>query len=150
MLMPALIEYIAKMVLLVSEGYISGSHATAITEVWKAFALFFASLAETARMYDFDFITLDVAYFPTGTRLLGVLLPTISLLLPSSHNSSSPVVAQSIKQLLSYATISPAAFKEAASKLDGSTRELLEQSVRKAVGGGAQAASVQSTRRRSF
>ncbi|KAF9069763.1 clathrin-coated vesicle protein [Rhodocollybia butyracea] len=119
-LMPALIEYIAKMVPLVNDGSISDSHATAINEVWKAFAIFFGSLAEAAR-----------------TRLLGVLLPTISLLLASSSQSSSPppVVAQSIKQLLSYATTSPAAFKEAASKLDVPTRELLESSIRKAVGG---------------
>ncbi|KAJ3852125.1 clathrin-coated vesicle protein [Lentinula lateritia] len=118
LLMPALIEYIAKMVPLVNDGSISENHATAISEVWKAFAIFFGSLTEGAR-----------------TRLLGVFLPTISLLLANSQNSPSPVVAQSIKQLLSYATISPAAFKEAASKLDAPTRELLETSVRRAVGG---------------
>ncbi|KAJ3824050.1 clathrin-coated vesicle protein [Lentinula raphanica] len=128
LLMPALIEYIAKMVPLVNDGTISESHATAISEVWKAFAIFFGSLTEAAR-----------------TRLLGVLLPTISLLLANSQNSPSPVVAQSIKQLLSYATISPAAFKEAASKLDVPTRELLELSIRRAVGGGPQTTVVQNT-----
>ncbi|KAJ3781084.1 clathrin-coated vesicle protein [Lentinula aff. detonsa] len=128
LLMPALIEYIAKMVPLVNDGSISESHATAINEVWKAFAMFFGSLTEAAR-----------------TRLLGVLLPTISLLLANSQNSPSPVVAQSIKQLLSYATISPTAFKEAASKLDAPTRELLETSIRRAVGGGPQTATVQNT-----
>ncbi|KIK61652.1 hypothetical protein GYMLUDRAFT_73165 [Collybiopsis luxurians FD-317 M1] len=128
LLMPALVQYIAKMVPLVSDGSISENHATAISEVWKAFAILFGSLAEATR-----------------TRLLGVLLPTISLILASSQGSSSPVVAQSIKQLLSYATMSPAAFKEAASKLDPSTRELLEQSVRKAVGGSTQTGTVQNT-----
>ncbi|KAJ3730050.1 hypothetical protein DFJ43DRAFT_1000397, partial [Lentinula guzmanii] len=128
LLMPALIEYIAKMVPLVNDGSISESHATAINEVWKAFAMFFGSLTEAAR-----------------TRLLGVLLPTISLLLANSQHSPSPVVAQSIKQLLSYATISPTAFKEAASKLDAPTREHLETSIRRAVGGGPQTAAVQNT-----
>ncbi|KAJ4473613.1 clathrin-coated vesicle protein [Lentinula aciculospora] len=127
LLMPALIEYIAKMVPLVNDGSIPESHATAISEVWKAFAIFFGSLAESAR-----------------TRLLGVLLPTISLLLADSQNSPSPVVAQSIKHLLSYATISPTAFKKAAAKLDAPTRELLEYSVRRAVGGGPQTVSVQN------
>ena len=78
-----------------------------------------------------------------GPRLLGVLLPTISLLL--SNNSSPPpptisttttsIMTQTTAQLLSFATISPSAFKEAAGKLDASTRELLEHSIRRAMSG---------------
>ncbi|KAF5377759.1 hypothetical protein D9757_008083 [Collybiopsis confluens] len=127
LLMPALIQYIAKMVPLVNDGSIPESHVTAINEIWKAFAILFGSMADVAR-----------------TRLLGVLLPTISLFLVNSQGSSTPVITQSIKQLLSYATISPAAFKDAASKLDVATRELLELSVRKAVGGGLQTGATQS------
>lgn len=73
-----------------------------------------------------------------GSRLLSVLLPTISLLLapdPASQPLASSVIAQTVAQLLSFATTSPSAFKEAAAMLDAPTRELLEQSIRRAVGG---------------
>ncbi|KAJ3996299.1 hypothetical protein F5050DRAFT_1807856 [Lentinula boryana] len=98
----------------------SWAHLSFTQSPFGSSPMFFVSLTEAAR-----------------TRLLGVLLPTISLLLANSQHSPSPVIAQSINlQLLSYATISPTAFKEAASKLDAPTRELLETSIRRAVGGG--------------
>jgi hypothetical protein len=46
MLIPGLIEYIAKMAPLVNDGSISEPHAAAIGEVWKAFSAFFASVPE--------------------------------------------------------------------------------------------------------
>ncbi|KAJ7205156.1 clathrin-coated vesicle protein [Mycena haematopus] len=128
MLIPGLIEYIAKMAPLVSDGSITEVHAAAISEVWKAFSAFFASVSEAHR-----------------TRLLGVLLPTITLLLTNPQAAATSVTAQSVKELLTYATLSPAAFKEAAGKLDPATRELLEQSVRRVVGAGSQSSTVQST-----
>ena len=67
-----------------------------------------------------------------------MLLPTISLLLvPNSTNQAlaDSVIAQTVAQLLSFATTSPAAFKEAAAMVDPATHELLEQSIRRAVGG---------------
>ncbi|KAJ7717234.1 hypothetical protein DFH07DRAFT_947473 [Mycena maculata] len=127
MLIPGLIEYIAKMAPLVSDGSISESHAAAIGEVWKAFSSFFTSVSENHK-----------------TRLLGVLLPTITLLLSNPQAAATPVVAQAIRELLTYATSSPAAFKEAAGKLDPPTRELLEQSVRRAVGGGSTTTAAQN------
>ncbi|KAJ3914962.1 clathrin-coated vesicle protein [Lentinula edodes] len=136
LLMPALIEYIAKMVPLVNNGSISENHGTAISEVWKPFAIFFGSLTEGARKFTVNFKVPAIHnVFLTGMRLLGVFLPTISLHLVNSQNSPSCVVAQCIKQLPSYATISSVAFKEAASKLDAPTRELMEFFVRRAVGG---------------
>ncbi|KAF7337120.1 Clathrin-coated vesicle protein [Mycena venus] len=128
MLIPGLIEYIAKMAPLVSDGSITEPHAAAIGEVWKAFSAFFASVSEAYR-----------------TRLLGVLLPTITLLLTNPQAAATPVTAQGVKELLTYATSSPAAFKEAAGKLDPATRELLEQSVRRAVGAGSQTTTSQTT-----
>jgi len=127
LLIPGLIEYIARLAPMVNDGSIPDSHAAGIGEVWKAFSAFFASVAEEHR-----------------TRLLGILLPTITLLLSSSQAAPSPVVAQSIAQLLSFATSSPAAFKEAAGKLEPSTRELLEASVRRAVGGSTGSAASQA------
>jgi hypothetical protein len=46
MLIPGLIEYIAKMAPLVSDGSITEPHAAAVGEVWKAFSAFFASVSE--------------------------------------------------------------------------------------------------------
>lgn len=45
------------------------------------------------------------------------------------------MMTQTITQLLSFATTSPSAFKEAAGKLDISARELLEHCIRRAMGG---------------
>ena len=66
----------------------------------------------------------------------------MSLLLSNQQPSATdPVRSQTATQLLSYATSSPVAFKEAASKLDQSIRDLLEQSIRRAIGSNASAAS---------
>ncbi|KAJ7211147.1 hypothetical protein GGX14DRAFT_623566 [Mycena pura] len=91
---------------LVNNGSISEPHAVAIGEVWKAFSALFASVAEDYK-----------------ARLLGVFLPTITLLL---SNPQTAVTNQSVRELLMYALASPAAFKEAAGKLDPTMRELLE------------------------
>ncbi|KAF8074912.1 clathrin-coated vesicle protein, partial [Lyophyllum atratum] len=124
LLIPGLIEFIAKMAPLVHDGSIKEPQVAAIGEVWKAFSTFFASTPENHRV-----------------RLLGVLLPTIALLLSNSQLTPAPVTSQTISQLLLYATSSPAAFKDAAAKLDNGTRELLEQSIRRAVGGTTSAAA---------
>ncbi len=74
---------------------------------------------------------------------MGVLLPTIALLLMTNPPDQGPVAnlsSQTIAQLLSFATASPAAFKDAAAKLEAPVREMLEQSIRRAVGGSAAAA----------
>jgi len=84
-----------------------------------------------------------------GSRLLGVLLPTILLLLapdPASQPLASSVIAQTVAQLLSFATTSPSAFKEAAAMLDAPGRELLEQSIRRAVGGSTSMQNATSTK----
>ncbi|KAG6888099.1 hypothetical protein C0995_010705, partial [Termitomyces sp. Mi166 len=124
LLVPGLVEYVAKMAPLVHDGTITEAQITAIGEVWKAFSAFFSSTPEAHRV-----------------RLLGVFLPTIALLLSTSQVPMTPVVSQTVSQLLQYATSSPAAFKDAAAMLDTSTRELLEQSLRRAVGGGTSTAS---------
>ncbi|KAF8648973.1 hypothetical protein AX16_006087 [Volvariella volvacea WC 439] len=119
LLFPGLIEYMAKMAPQVHENTLSESQATGVSEVWKAFSAFFGAVPEEHR-----------------ARLLGVLLPTISLLLTTQ---TSPIATQTVAQVLSYATSSPNAFKEAAGKLDPATKELLEQAIRRAVGNAAPA-----------
>jgi hypothetical protein len=127
LLIPGLIEFVAKMAPAIHDGSIIESHAAAVGEVWRAFAALFAITLEEHR-----------------PRLLGVLLPTISLLLsnnptpPAAATTSTSVASittQTIAQLLSFATTSPSAFKEAAGKLDSNTRELLEHSIRRAMSG---------------
>ncbi|TFK38873.1 clathrin-coated vesicle protein [Crucibulum laeve] len=137
LLIPGLVEFIAKMSPLVHDGSVSDSQVAAIGEVWKAFSALFTSIPEDKR-----------------SRLLGVLLPTISLLLNASQAAPTPVQSQTVSQLLSYATTSPTSFKEAAGKLDNQVRELLEQCIRRAVGGTttstAQAAAKPQISLRSF
>ena len=131
----------------IHDGSIIESHAAAIGEVWRAFAALFSTTLEENRKFSI-FVFLD--YFKNvkwrsslGPRLLGVLLPTISLLLsnnpspppPTTPTTVASITTQTIAQLLSFATTSPSAFKEAAGKLDTNTRELLEHSIRRAVSG---------------
>lgn len=57
------------------------------------------------------------------------------LLLDPSKSPTSPVHMQAVTHLLGFATGSPAAFKEAAAKLEQGIRDTLETSIRQAVGG---------------
>ncbi|KAF9499159.1 clathrin-coated vesicle protein [Pleurotus eryngii] len=127
LLLPGLIEYIAKIAPLISSGSVSDAHIVGIGEVWKAFSAIYASVPEEHR-----------------DRVLGVFLPTILLTLSNDDeatttigSTASPSLsmhASSITQILSFAALSPIAFKQAAAKLDPGARESLEQAVRKAVG----------------
>ena len=74
--------------------------------------------------------------FSQGPPLLGIFLPTLVLILDPSKSPSSPIHMQAVTHLLGFATGSPAAFKEAAGKLDQGVRDTLETSIRQAVGGG--------------
>ncbi|KDR82328.1 hypothetical protein GALMADRAFT_237575 [Galerina marginata CBS 339.88] len=127
LLVPGLIEFVAKMSPLVHDGTLSESHSAAIGEVWKAFGALLTSTSEDNR-----------------PRLLGVFLPTISLLLANTQPSqpvAASITTQTVSQLLSFATTSPVSFKDALGKLDAPTRELLELCIRRAVGGSAAGAS---------
>lgn len=138
-LFPGLIEYIAKMAPLVHDGTITESQTTGVGEVWKAFSAFFNSVGEEHRESISSFFAdAEIDLSTLGARMLGILLPTISLLL---SNQTSAVSTQTVGQLLSYATSSPEAFKEAAAKLDVSTKELLEQSIRRAMGSSSSGAA---------
>jgi HEAT repeat-containing protein 5 len=51
LLIPGLIEYIAKIAPLVVDGSISESQVAAVGEVWKAFSAFFASVPDNHRKF---------------------------------------------------------------------------------------------------
>lgn len=78
--------------------------------------------------------------------MLGVLLPTMALLLDPSRSMPSTIHTQTVTHVLALATSSPAAFKEATGKMDQAARETLETSVRQAIGGAGSAASQQSAK----
>ena len=81
--------------------------------------------------------------FPPGPNLLGILLPTVVLLLDPSKPapSSSPIHMQAVTHLLGFATGSPAAFKDATGRLSQAMRDTLEASIRQAVSGGNRTAT---------
>jgi len=56
------------------------------------------------------------------------------LLLDSSKSPTPPVHMQAVTHLIGFATGSPAAFKEAAGKLEQGVRDTLETSIRQVVG----------------
>ncbi|KAG2366768.1 armadillo-type protein [Suillus spraguei] len=120
LLLPALIQYVAKMVPWVDDGTMSEQQAISIDEVWKTFTTLVSLAKEEQR-----------------SRLLSVLLPTITLLLRPSQVPSSTIHSSGIAHLLSLAAGSPGSFKEATTQLDPSIREVLEMSIRKAVEGTA-------------
>lgn len=83
-----------------------------------------------------------------GSPVLGVFLPTIALLLSPSQAPPPALHTLAVGQLLSLATVAPAAFKEATARLDGATKDTLEASVRGALvaragGSGPQSAKPQ-------
>lgn len=129
LLMPGLIEFVAQSAGTVEGGILPETRLTALNEVWKAFSLFFSSVPEALRV-----------------RLLCVLLPTATLVLDPNCSSPSLLHTQGITHLLSYATSAPAAFKEATTTLPNTTRDVLEMSIRQAVGGMGGAKQSQATK----
>ncbi|THH07979.1 hypothetical protein EW145_g3009 [Phellinidium pouzarii] len=112
LLFPGLIEYIASVAALADDLLAQDAHMKGIDEILKAFSAFFSSTPEEFR-----------------ARTLGVLLPTIALLLDPSKSNSSPIHTLAVSQLLHLATISATAFKEATGKMDPTAKEALEISV---------------------
>lgn len=113
--------------------------------MWKAFSAIYASVPEEHRKSTIDdTLCVLTKLLDIGDRVLGVFLPTILLTLSNNEEattttgsaaSPSPSIhASGIAQILSFAALSPVAFKQAAAKLDSGARESLEQAVRKAVG----------------
>ena len=72
---------------------------------------------------------------------MGVLLPVMAMVLEPNVTPSPGLHMQSIREVLSFATASPLGFKDATTKLEPETREVLETSVRQALGTGKSNAS---------
>ncbi|KIJ41885.1 hypothetical protein M422DRAFT_60390 [Sphaerobolus stellatus SS14] len=118
LLVPGMIIYIASVAALADEPDTQKLHAPATEEILKAFSTLVPTLPEASR-----------------PGVLGILLPTLVLLLDPSKSPQSPVHVLAVTHLLGFATGSSAAFKETAGKLDQNVRDTLETSIRQAVGG---------------
>ncbi|KZW00275.1 clathrin-coated vesicle protein [Exidia glandulosa HHB12029] len=130
-LVPGMITYIARVSSLANDstGPTPDVHIKATEEALKAFTAFYNSVPESKR-----------------TLALAILLPVEVMLLDPSKAPLSHLHVNAVAQLLSFATTTPVAFKEAAAKLDPVVREKLETSVRQAIGGGSAAAPSQSAK----
>lgn len=62
-------------------------------------------------------------------------MPAMILLLDPARTTPTKMHTQAVRQLLALAAMSPSAFKEATGKLEQQMRDILETSVRQAVGG---------------
>ncbi|KAI0080179.1 ARM repeat-containing protein [Panus rudis PR-1116 ss-1] len=92
------------------------SYALLLAEIWKTFAAVVNTTPEQQK-----------------SRILGLVLPPmIPLLQVDAHQK------QVLTQILSFASASPVAFKEATAKLPSNLRETLEVSVKQALGGETQ------------
>lgn len=135
LLLPGLIHFVARISPRLDDGSLSEQNNASIEEVWRAFSALIA-LTTTEQRKRFPIIVL----FPphpanTGTRVLSIILPTVTLLLRPSQSPPSSTHSSAVTQLLSFATLSPVNFKEATAQLDSDTRETLELSIRKAIEG---------------
>lgn len=118
LLLPGLIHFVARISPRLDDGSLSEQNNASIEEVWRAFAALVALTTAEQR-----------------TRVLSIILPTVTLLLRPSQSPPSSAHSSAVTQLLSFATSSPANFKEATAQLDSDIREILELSIRKAVEG---------------
>ena len=80
------------------------------------------------------------------SRLLGVLIPAIGLLLDPTSPDPPTIHSLAVAQLLSLATASPVAFKEATAKLDATAKDILESSIRQAIGSNGASAGQSSSK----
>ncbi|KAI0030727.1 clathrin-coated vesicle protein [Vararia minispora EC-137] len=114
-LLPGTVEYVATAAVLSEDRFQMHAHLPAIEELLKAFGILFSGVAEEHR-----------------SRLMGILLPSLTTLL-DIRSPSSPLYTQVVGQLLNFASLSPAAFKEAALRLEQTARDRMESALREAL-----------------
>ncbi|EJD52751.1 ARM repeat-containing protein [Auricularia subglabra TFB-10046 SS5] len=130
-LVPGMITYIARVASLATDAETPPPeiYVKAAEETLKAFTAFYNSVPESKR-----------------TLALAVLLPVQVMLLDPARSPPSQLHVNAVAQLLSFATTTPVAFKEATAKLHAPIREKLETSVRQAIGGASAGQSAQSAK----
>lgn len=139
LLFPGMVECVARVAAL--EGEPTEIRMKIMGEIWKAFAALFTSTSEENSKHSLILYCASCSRPELGPRLLGVLLPTMTLLLDPTQTPSSALHTQTMAQVLTFVTASPPAFKEATAKLPTELKETLETSVRQALGGKKTAAN---------
>ncbi|KAI0742742.1 clathrin-coated vesicle protein [Daedaleopsis nitida] len=117
LLLPGLVECLAKAAASSDEPNPPERMLATVGEINKALSALFMSLTEELR-----------------PRALGVIMPVLILFLDPARQPALPLHTLGVTQLLSLAAASPTAFKDATGRLEPSTRETLETSVRQALG----------------
>ena len=147
LLLPSMIECVAHVAVQDDEAS-QDRRVQIVGEIWKAFGALFASTSEELRMSAIQFTTTPLTLsLPPGPRLLAVLLPTMTMTLEPSAAQPSALHTLTIRDVLAFAAAAPLAFKEATGKLGAETREVLESSVRQALGGERQQETIPTSRR---
>ncbi|KAF8315585.1 ARM repeat-containing protein [Clavulina sp. PMI_390] len=122
LLVPGLISCIANAAAFLNKGEgrseLDVLQLQAIEEVLKCFQSLFQVTPEGNR-----------------ARTLAIIMPVLILLLDPTNAPPAPPHTTAVTFLLGYAASSSAAFKEVAGRLDSSQRDILESSIRQAVGG---------------
>lgn len=126
LLIPSLIGVVSNAATCVDSQEKLAAVTPALDEALKTFTLFFNGVPEASRQ-----------------AALGVILPTLALLLDPSRTPPSPLHAQAIPLVLNFASSAPGPFKEVTDGLDTGAREVLEASVRQVVAGRQQASTAQ-------
>jgi hypothetical protein len=68
------------------------------------------------------------------SSLLGIFLPVLALFLDDAQTPSNPLHVVALSQVLNFASSNASPFREAIGKLDAPTRDILETSIRSALG----------------
>ncbi|KDQ54486.1 hypothetical protein JAAARDRAFT_80176 [Jaapia argillacea MUCL 33604] len=114
LLLPSMIEFLAEAARVGND--LAPETLVTTGEILKAFLAVFGSLGE-----------------PLRVRALATFLPVLILPLDPSRVPPSGFHTQSVTHLLSLATLSPSIFKEATVKLNPSSRDKLESSIRQSL-----------------
>jgi hypothetical protein len=145
LLIPSVITLISTVAACVNDATQMATFSPALDEALKALTTFFAGVPDVSRTllpYG-SVLPIDLL---VGAAALGVILPTLALLLDTSRSPPSPLHVQTIPIVLGLATSAPAPFKEVTEKLDATVRETLQAAVRQALAGRQQLSAQSSAK----
>ncbi|KIM27128.1 hypothetical protein M408DRAFT_16736 [Serendipita vermifera MAFF 305830] len=129
LLVPSMITLVSTVAAHVDDPSPLTALTPALDEALKALAALFTGVPEDSR-----------------AAALGVILPTLALLLDTSRSPPSSLHTQTVPIVLNLATSAPVPFKEVTEKLEPAVRETLETAVRNALASRQQTSSQSSAK----
>lgn len=104
-----------------------------IQEAWKCLTVLFtaSSDANSETIYHINLNNIDKFL---ESQVLAFILPVMILYLQPESKTLAYIHQQTLTSILSFASASPATFKHITSKLEGESRDILEISVKQALG----------------